>query len=374
MQIEEQTTSVGLAENKIELEQIVRNLEQKCRNCRIISPIICVSDCKTWKMKNQIRNLHEKIHGTDFLDRLFNSLKNNRRLRILNLVARQRSSLIQLQTELKSRGYGHSRQTIVDEYIVPMIHVGLFQEGQNPYATTLLGSCVNSVIKDFQEFEKLLPAHSECNEEKVLMALIQEPKTLEGIRSAVPNKNAPRVLSRLQKTGLVQTPREKDYVFFFKTRRDPHLSNQSDTECKVYDNIPENGISAKRLACETNISLRRTYKYIRRLKGKKLIFTRRKPLTYSLTDKGSKLAAVLKSLKDISVETQEMTSIFLQNEKEDAAKIPTQISARNSNVCTLTESSSDLSMFLKKTRKLVSVQKAFENEKHGEWRLRTALV
>ena len=320
MQIEEQTTSVGLAENQTELAQIIRNLEQKCRNCNTISPIICVSDCKTWKIKNQIRNLHEKTHGPNFLERLFNALKNKRRLQLLNIIAKRHNSLTQLQTQLRSQGHTHSRQTIVEEYLIPMVQVGLVQESQNPYAATLLGSSVNRVVKDFQEFETVLPSHSECNEEKVLMTLLHAPRTLEEIRSAVPSKNAPRVLSRLQKTGLLQTPREKDYVFFFKTRRDPGLSSQSITERKMYDSIPEDGISAKRLACKVCISLRRTYKYLRRLKGKKLVFVRKKPLTYSLTDKGRKLAGILKALKDICVETQEMTSQFLQCEQENIVK------------------------------------------------------
>jgi predicted transcriptional regulator len=320
MQIEAQTTSVGWEGNQSGLAQIIGNLEQKCKNCRVMSPIICVSDCKTWRIKNQIRNLHEKIQGSDFLERLFNALKNKRRLRLLDIVTKQHNSLTQLQMQLRSQGYSHSQQTIAEEYIDPMIEVGLVQEGQNPYIATLLGSSVNKFVTDFQEFEKVLPAHSECNEEKVLMALLQGPRTLEEIRNAVPNKNAPRVLSRLQKTGLLQTPREKDYVFFFKTRRNPRLSSQSITERKMYDNIPEAGISAKRLACKACISLRRTYKYLRRLKGKKLVFVRKKPLTYSLTDKGRKLAGILKALKDISAETQELTSQFLQRKQENIAK------------------------------------------------------
>jgi predicted transcriptional regulator len=315
MQIIEQTTSGRWAENQTELVQIVKNLEQKCRSCNVISPIICVSDCKTWKIKNQIRNLHEKTHGPNFLERLFNALKNKRRLQLLNIIAKQHKSLTQLQIQLKSYGLHHSQRTIAEEYLIPMIDVGLVQEGQNPYTATLLGSSVNRMVRGFQEFEKVLPAHSECNEEKVLISLLHEPRTLEEIRNAVPNKNVPRVLS-----GLLQTPREKDYVFFFKTRRDPRLSSQSITERKMYDSIPEDGISARRLACKVCISLRRTYKYLRRLKGKKLVFVRKKPLTYSLTDKGRKLAGILKALKDISAETQEMTSQFLQNEKENIAE------------------------------------------------------
>ena len=49
--------------------------------------------------------------------------------------------------------------------------------------------------------------------------------------------------------------------------------------------------------------MRRTYKYLRGLKGKKLVFIRRTPKMYGLTGKGEKLASVLQGLQHLVEET-----------------------------------------------------------------------
>lgn len=338
MQIEEHTTSASWAESQTNLGQLIKNLEQKCKNCKPVSPVICVSDCKTWRLKNQIRKLHERMRGPDFLERLLNTLKNERRLQLLDMIAKQHHSLPQLQIELRSQGYVHSQQTIIEEYIAPMVEVGLVQEDQNPYATTFLGSMVNDLVRDFRQLEQALPAHSECYEEAVLGTLLEGPKTYEKIKNVIPTKSAPRVVSRLQKTGLLQTPKEKDYIFFFRTKRDSNQSRQLQSEKKVYDSIPEDGISAKKLACAAKISLRRTYKYLRKLKGKKLVFVRKKPLSYSLTDKGAKLAEILKSLRKLSAETRTVTEQFLLDQGQNSSqKLATDALTKNSRTVGFTK-------------------------------------
>jgi len=49
--------------------------------------------------------------------------------------------------------------------------------------------------------------------------------------------------------------------------------------------------------------MRRTYKYLRGLKGKKLVFIRKTPKAYGLTCKGEMLASVLEGLEQIVEET-----------------------------------------------------------------------
>ena len=129
----------------------------------------------------------------------------------------------------------------------------------------------------------MLPAHSECYEEILLQSLLSGPKTFEDIEALISPKIASRILKRLRSVGLIETPEERDYIFFFKSKRDPNKETFSDTERKVYDSIPTEGISAGKLAKETGLSMRRTYKYLRGLKGKKLIFIRRTPKAYGLT-------------------------------------------------------------------------------------------
>jgi sugar-specific transcriptional regulator TrmB len=114
---------------------------------------------------------------------------------------------------------------------------------------------------------------------------------------------------------LIETPKERDYVFYFRSKRDPNKETLSSTERKVYDNISEEGISAKKLAEKTGISRRRTYKYLRRLKGKKMVFTRRTPKAYGLTDKGERLASLLHELQSLIEETWNFSEKIVNGEK-----------------------------------------------------------
>ena len=106
---------------------------------------------------------------------------------------------------------------------------------------------------------------------------------------------------------------ERDYIFFFKSKRDPNKENFTATERKIYDSIANEGISAGKLAKETELSMRRTYKYLRGLKGKKLIFISRTPKAYGLTCKGEMLASVLKELQEIVEDTWSSSEQVMQN-------------------------------------------------------------
>jgi len=302
-------------ENRTNLNEIVKDLEEKCNKCKPLTALTCVTECKTWKLKNQLRSLHGKISRPDFAELLLNTLKNRRRLQILNMTSKQNCSISGIQDKLSSLGYKHSQQTIMEEYVDPLIETGLLQRGQNPYSLTIFGSRVNDLVRDFPDLEELLPPHSECCEERALDSLLDRPRTSEDMRKVIPAKSVGRVLSRLQKSMLVQTSKEKNYIFFFKTRRNAFVERLSPTEDRVYQNIPDEGIYAGKLANKSGISLRRTYKYLRKLRGKKLVFERRKPLKYSLTDRGVTVALMLKNLGELIAETQDATRRFL-NDKD----------------------------------------------------------
>jgi predicted transcriptional regulator len=294
---------------------IVKSLEEKCKNCNPLSPITCITECKTWRMKNQFRKISEKMQRPNFVELLLNTLKNGRRLQILDLISRQSYSLSQLQQKLSSLGYHHSQQTIVEEYINPLVEVGLVQETQNPYHATVLGSKVNEFLRNFQDLGNVLPPHSECYEETMLDALLERPRTYKDARMIISSKSVARVFSRMQTAGLIETSKEKNYIFIFKTRRDSNLETLTRTEKRVYQNIPAEGVSAKKLSENTGISLRRTYKYLRKLKGKKLVFTRQQPLAYSLTARGAGVATMLKAIRNLADETQAITTQLLRHEQ-----------------------------------------------------------
>jgi DNA-binding HxlR family transcriptional regulator len=234
---------------------------------------------------------------------LLNVLKNQTRLQILRAIAEGRCSVSQLQRELKQSGYRHSQETLNQEYLQPLLAVGLAAESGDQYYATTFGGRLTEVLGVFPEFAEALPAHSECYEETLLQALLSGPKTFEAIEAVVSPKVASRILKRLREGELIETPEERDYIFFFKSKRDPNKETLAATEQKVYTNIPPEGISAGNLAKETGLSMRRIYKYLRGLKGKKLVFVRKTPRAYGLTVKGETLASVIEELSQIVEET-----------------------------------------------------------------------
>jgi DNA-binding transcriptional ArsR family regulator len=255
------------------------------------------------------------MDNPNFIKDLFNVLKNETRLQILNAIVKGRYSVSQLQQELKKAGYTHSQDTINEEYLRPLMQVGLAAEARDEYYATMFGGRLTELLEDFPEFANVLPAHSECYEETLLSALLAGSKTFQEVETLISPKVASRVLKRLKTAGLIETPEERDYVFFFKSKRDPKKETLAETERKVYDSIPEEGISAKKLSEKTGLSIRRIYKYLRGLKGKKLVFIRKTPKTYGLTVKGEKLASLLQGLQNLVEETWNSSEQVVSNEK-----------------------------------------------------------
>ncbi|MCW4044122.1 MAG: hypothetical protein NWE94_01225 [Candidatus Bathyarchaeota archaeon] len=291
------------AEKSNSVATMLKTLDAECRNCAPLTPLECINSCNVWKMKNELRQLRKMMNNPNFMKNLFNALKNSARLHILKAIVKRRYSMDELQDELKRAGYSHSQGTIHQEYLHPLLAVGLAAETQEQYYATAFGGKLNELIGDFSEFTSILPAHSECYEETLLKVLLSKPKTLKEIEAIVSPKAASRILKRLKTAELIENPETRAYVFFFKSKRDPTKETLAPTEKKIYSNIPEEGASAKKLAEKTDISLRRTYKCLRRLKGKKLIFVRRTPKVYVLTEKGKKLASLLCELQSLVEET-----------------------------------------------------------------------
>lgn len=218
--------------------------------------------------------------------------------------------MVRLQQKLKKTGYYHSRRTIAEDYIDPLIEVGLVEENHNKYQTTLLGSKFNELIRDFSTIGELLPPHSECYEEKAIEALSKSPKTYEELKSVIPAESLSRILKRLQETNLITKDNENSYIFYFKTKRNPQQEKLSPTEKRVYENIPREDTTAKKLADKTNISLRRTYKYLKKLRGKKLVFKRKRPKTYALTKEGTQVAKLLEKMHVLLIEFAQASAKF----------------------------------------------------------------
>jgi DNA-binding HxlR family transcriptional regulator len=192
--------------------------------------------------------------------------------------------------------------------------VGLATESRDEYYATTFGGRLTEILGDFPEFANVLPAHSECYEETLLRSLAAGPKTFEEIEQVISPKIASRILKRLREVGLIETPEDRDYIFFFKSKRDPAKESLTETERKVYNAIADEGISARKIAKETGLSMRRTYKHLRGLKGKKLVFVRKTPKAYALTCKGEILASVLEGLSQVVEETWSSSQKVFQPE------------------------------------------------------------
>jgi DNA-binding HxlR family transcriptional regulator len=277
----------------------LKSLDAMCKNCNPTSPLECISKCPAYKLKNELRTLREALSNPDYMKNLLNSLKNNTRLNILQLIVNGRYSVTKLNKELKKTGPAINQDILREEYLHSLIAVGLANEAREEYYATLFGGRLSEMLGCFSEFAEKLPAHSECYEETILLHLLSGPKTFEEIESVVPPKIISRTLKRLRLSGLITTPEERDYIFFFRSKRDPTIEILAVTEHKIYEAIANDGSPAGKLAKDTGLSQVIIYKYLRHLRGKKLVFTRRMPKVYSLTCDGEKLAVILQKLQQV---------------------------------------------------------------------------
>lgn len=307
-------------ENTRDLSGLLKSFDSECRNCTPISPLECISRCRVYKLKHELRILWETMDNINYIKELFNALKNETRLQILQTIANGRYSISQIQQELKKAGLSHSQDTISEEYLRPLMAVGLAVEEQNEYYATSFGGRLNELIRRFPEFANKLPAQSECYEETIVQFFLSGPKTNHDVNALVPSKIAPRILKRLRSAGLIKTSKERDYVFFFKSKRDPNKETFTTSENRLYNSIAQEGISAGKLAKKTGLHLRNTYKYLKRLRAKKLVFIRRSPKAYCLTCKGKKLGSTLQALQQIIEDTWN-SSVQLMQETPVIAKM-----------------------------------------------------
>ncbi|MGD6809510.1 MAG: hypothetical protein ACQCN3_07420 [Candidatus Bathyarchaeia archaeon] len=274
----------------------LKTLEDMCKHCTPITPVQCISLCRFYKLKNELRNLRNIMNNPSYTTDFFNVLKNRTRLQVFQAINNGKCTLPKIQQELKKSGAQQSQYTISEEYIQPLITIGLVTESLSKYSVTTFGVRIIELLDCFEEFTAKLPPQSECHEETLLQLLLSGPKTCEEIKEVISPTIISRILKRLAKTGLINLPTDRNYIFFHKSKRDPALEELTDSAMNVYQSIPAEGIAADKLAKLVGLSQRRTYKHIRHLKGKKLVFVRKIPLTYNLTSDGQKLASILQNL------------------------------------------------------------------------------
>lgn len=234
----------------------------------------------------------EKSHSTSLEDsqviaRILNAIKNERRLSILQLLQEAPYSEKEIQGRLRSMGHTHSPTTI-QGYLKPLVEAELVVHRLGKYQTTAQGSKVLQLVCK-TNFLLRFPSNSSCQEELSLIAIKNGYRTFEELGKIVDRSLLPRALNRLQREGLLQSNHPRDHVQFYRVKVRLR-GDTSPTERRVFRTLSEEGISARDLSKAVGITVRRTYKYLARLKKKGLALQRILPVTYVLTSTGKTVA------------------------------------------------------------------------------------
>jgi len=287
--------------NKIDkaksLTDALDQAESHCKNCKTSSPMVCVERCDVWRVKHEILEIRRVAGESKHTRQLLNAVKNKRRLKILDALCERSCNVEELQRQLREDGFHHSRRTIVEAYLKPLMRVGLVGEDGVRFKATFYGRMVQGLLKERGSLG-LLPIHSCCYEEVVLREL-STPKTFNELATNVPAKSLSRILMRLRVKGLLAKRAHSYYVFYHKAQGKPktHLSA---TEKRVFDAIPQTGIAVRSLSRAVGINIRRTYKYLHRLRQKKLVFALKTKRTYELTVQGREIVSTLDNIEKLA--------------------------------------------------------------------------
>jgi len=262
--------------------------------------MVCVERCEVWRVKHEILETRRVMNESNHRHQLLNVLKNRRRWRTLEALCEKSRSVKELQRDLRQRGFRHSRRTTVEAYLKPMMRVGLIRGDGVRFKVTFYGRKIHDQLAGlgWRSLSSMLPIHSCCYEEVVLKEL-DKPKTFNELASHVPPKSLSRILMRLRARGLVAKSLRTDYVFYHRVKGKPK-PRLSPTERRVFDAIPQAGIPVRQLSKIVGINLRRTYKYLRRLREKKLVVALKASRTYELTVQGREILKVLDEMEKLA--------------------------------------------------------------------------
>jgi DNA-binding HxlR family transcriptional regulator len=289
--------SKKMIEDGCTLSQTLQVMQERCKDCDPITPMQCTEECETWKVKNELNETYKlvskRIHGLSLL----NAIKNERRLAILQTLNERPLHMDELQRKLRNSGYSHSRKTL-DQYLKPLFNASLIRNEKKRLVLTLYGRKINNLVKE-HDFDGKLPIHSSGYEEQILRSLLDSPKTRSDLVKTVPPKSLSRTLKRLRESGVISNDSPSDHILYFRTKRALHMERLSPTQKSICRAIPETGLSARSLSRTVGINLRRTYKYLRSLRGKKLLFRRKVRHEYDLTDTGRSTAKFLEAIASI---------------------------------------------------------------------------
>ncbi len=305
-----------IVEHSSQLVEIFKQAKRFCQYCEPTSPLICVERCEIWRAKNEFLEMRDVLCADEHVHGLLNAVKNDRRQKVIEALSERPRSMKGLQEYLKSKGYCHSQHTIASEYVEPLIETGVAKREDTKYKLTLYGQKFHDILKRFA-VENSLPPHSYCYEEKLLEEMKDGPKTYANLVESLNQRSLSRSLKRLTENGLVTKSETPNYIFYLRTKKVPKKPF-SPTEKKIYETISEAGISARELSDKVGITLRRTYKYLQRLRKRRLVFTRKKPRTYELTPSGKELANFLGETANLVLDASKASAVLLESSEKTA--------------------------------------------------------
>jgi len=233
------------------------------------------------------------LEDSQVIRRVLNAVKNKRRVSILQLLEEKSHTEKEIRDGLRSMGHKHSLTTI-HRYLQPLVDAELVARKSGKYSTTARGIKVFHLVGK-TDFLIRFPSNSLCHEELSLIAIKNGYRTFEELAEIVDRSLWPRTLNRLQRDGLVQSNHPKDHVQFYRVRRRLYRE-ASPTERRVFHSLSEEGIPVRELSKTVGITVRRTYKYLARLKKKGLALQRTLPVTYILTSTGKTVADFIEEI------------------------------------------------------------------------------
>jgi DNA-binding transcriptional ArsR family regulator len=134
-----------MIDNGCSLEQTLQMMQERCKNCNVLTPMLCLDHCETWKIKKELRETDKVLSENNHRLKLLNAIKNRRRLAILDQLKKRSVSLRTLQQRLRKRGFHHSRNTIL-EYLTPLLETGLVKESNERFSLTLYGRKIQDAV------------------------------------------------------------------------------------------------------------------------------------------------------------------------------------------------------------------------------------
>jgi len=66
MNIDDHGNKLEDSQTKMELVGTIEKIDETCSRCKPLSMVSCVTNCKVWRLKNELGELHKRTQEKDF--------------------------------------------------------------------------------------------------------------------------------------------------------------------------------------------------------------------------------------------------------------------------------------------------------------------